>query len=134
MLFGDSLFAIRFLPALAGVGTVALTGSIARELGGRHWAVALSCTGSLCALVFLVNGNLFSMNAFEPLFWMGCVYLLVRIINDGSPRLWLWFGVLAGSVSRTSIRWRSSAAASSLRFCSHRSAGILRRNGFGSAA
>src|SRR4029077_15629675 len=27
---------------------------------------------------------------------MGSVYLLVRIINGGSPRLWLWFGVLAG--------------------------------------
>jgi hypothetical protein len=95
-LFGDSLFAIRFLPALAGTGTVALTGAIAQELGGRRWAVVLSCTASLCALVFLANGNFFSMNAFEPLFWMGSVYLLVRIINGGSPRLWLWFGVLAG--------------------------------------
>jgi hypothetical protein len=36
------------------------------------------------------------MNAFEPLFWMGAVYLLVRIINGGSPTLWLWFGVLIG--------------------------------------
>jgi dolichyl-phosphate-mannose-protein mannosyltransferase len=96
MVFGDSLFAIRFLPALAGAGTVALTGAIARELGGRRWAVALGCTASLCALVFLANGNFFSMNAFEPLFWMGCVCLLVRIINGDSPRLWLWLGVLAG--------------------------------------
>jgi len=96
ILFGDSLFAIRLLPALAGTGTVALTGAIARELGGRRWAVALSCTASLCALVFLVNGNFFSMNAFEPLFWMGCVYLLARIINGSSPQLWLWFGLLVG--------------------------------------
>ena len=27
---------------------------------------------------------------------MGCIYLLVRIINGGSPRLWLWFGLVAG--------------------------------------
>jgi len=27
---------------------------------------------------------------------MGSVYLLVRIINGGSPTLWLWFGVLLG--------------------------------------
>ena len=27
---------------------------------------------------------------------MGCVYLLVRIINGGSPTLWLWFGALLG--------------------------------------
>src|SRR6266513_1805839 len=95
-LFGDSLFAIRFFPALAGAGIVALTGAIAREMGGRGWAVALSCAASLCALFYLAVGNFFSMNAFEPLFWMGAVYLLVRIINDGSPTLWLWLGVLLG--------------------------------------
>src|SRR5438876_10693626 len=95
-LLGDSLFAIRLLPALAGAATVALTGAIARELGGRGWAIALACAGSLCALFNLAVGNFFSMNAFEPLFWMGCIYLFLRIINGGSPILWLWFGVLVG--------------------------------------
>ena len=96
VLLGDSLFAIRFLPAVASALSVALTGMIARELGGRSWAVALSCTASLCALVFLAVGNFFSMNAFEPLFWMGAIYLLVRIINGGSPQFWLWFGGVVG--------------------------------------
>ena len=93
---GNSLFAIRLLPALAGAATVAITGLIARELGGREWAVALGCASSLCALFNLAVGNFFSMNAFEPLFWIGCVYLVVRIINGGSPILWLWFGALLG--------------------------------------
>jgi hypothetical protein len=96
LLLGSSLFAIRFLPALAGAATIAITGLIAHELGGRAWAVALACAASLCALFNLAVGNFFSMNAFEPLLWMGCVYLLARIINGGSPSLWLWFGVLAG--------------------------------------
>jgi hypothetical protein len=96
VLLGNSLFAIRLLPALAGAATVAITGWIARELGGRAWAIALGCAGSLCALFNLAVGNFFSMNAFEPLFWIGCVYLLVRIINGRSPTLWLWFGVLLG--------------------------------------
>src|SRR6266487_5625991 len=96
LLLGDSLFAIRLFPALAGAAIVTLTGIIARELGGRAWAIALACAGSLCALFNLAVGNFFSMNVFEPLFWMGCVYLLVRIINAGSPTLWLWFGVLVG--------------------------------------
>jgi dolichyl-phosphate-mannose-protein mannosyltransferase len=95
-LLGSSLFAIRFLPALAGAATVAITGLIARELGGRAWAIGLACAGTLCALFNLAVGNFFSMNAFEPLFWMGCVYLLVRIMNGGSSILWLWFGVLLG--------------------------------------
>jgi Dolichyl-phosphate-mannose-protein mannosyltransferase len=96
LFLGDSLFAIRLLPALACAATVALTGIIARELGGRTWAVALACAATLSALFYLAVGNFFSMNAFEPLFWMGCVYLLVRIINGGSSTLWLWMGVLLG--------------------------------------
>src|SRR5437016_11355328 len=96
ILLSDSLFAIRLLPALAGAAAVALTGLITRELGGRGWAIALACAGSLCALFNLAVGNFFSMNAFEPLFWMGAVYLLVRIINGGSPTLWLWLGVVLG--------------------------------------
>jgi hypothetical protein len=85
LLPGDSLFAIRLVPALAGAAIVVLTGIIAREMGGRAWAIALACAGSLCALFNLAVGNFFSMNAFEPPFGMGAVYLLVRIINGG-PR------------------------------------------------
>jgi hypothetical protein len=96
LFLGDSLFAIRLLPALAGAAIVALTGMIVREMGGRTWAVGLACAATLSALFYLAVGNFFSMNAFEPLFWMGCVYLLVRIINGGSSTLWLWMGVLLG--------------------------------------
>jgi hypothetical protein len=96
VLVGNSLFAIRLVPALASAVTIAITGLIARELGGRTWAIALACAGSLCALFNLAVGNFFSMNTFEPLFWMGCVYLLVRIINGGPSILWLWFGALLG--------------------------------------
>jgi hypothetical protein len=95
-IFGTSLFALRFFPAFAHAATIVLTGAIARELGGRAWAVALACVGSLSAIVYLAIGNFYSLNAFEPLFWGGCVYLLVRILNGGSPRLWLWFGLVAG--------------------------------------
>lgn len=95
-LFGDSLFALRLFSALAGAATVALTGAIAREMGGRVWAVALSCAASMSAPVYLAIGNFYSLNVFEPLFWMSCVYCLIRIINGASPRWWLWFGLLAG--------------------------------------
>lgn len=93
---GDSLFALRLFPAVAHALTVALTGALARELGGRIWAVGLACAAAMSALVYIALGNFYSMNAFEPVFWMSCVYLLVRIINGGSPQLWLWFGLVAG--------------------------------------
>jgi hypothetical protein len=95
-LFGSSLFALRFFPAIAGALIVALTGAFARELGGRVWAVTLGCVAALCAPIYLAVGNFYSLNVYEPLLWTGCAYLIVRIINGGSPRLWLWFGVIAG--------------------------------------
>jgi hypothetical protein len=36
------------------------------------------------------------MNAFEPLFWMGCAWLVIRIVKTGNQKLWIWFGILAG--------------------------------------
>lgn len=95
-LLGSSLFALRFFPALASAGIVALTGIFARALGGRPWAVALACIASLSAVIYLALGNFYSLNVYEPLLWTGCALVLVRIFNGGSPRLWLWFGVIAG--------------------------------------
>jgi hypothetical protein len=40
--------------------------------------------------------SILTMNAFEPLFWMGCIYFLIRIVQTGNSRLWLWFGLIAG--------------------------------------
>lgn len=95
-LFGTSLFAIRLFPALAGMLTVWLTGRLARELGGGRFAQALAALCSACAGVYLVLAHLFTMNVFEPLFWMGCAYVVVRIVKTGNQKLWLWFGLLAG--------------------------------------
>jgi hypothetical protein len=94
-LFGDSLFALRLFPAVAGALKVLLTGLIAREFGGRRFAVMLSC---LCVLVggYLAVDSFFSMNAFEPLFWMGCAYAIILAVNRNDSRYWLLFGLLAG--------------------------------------
>ena len=93
---GDSLLAIRFPAALAGASTVVLTGMIARELGGARFAQALAALCFVLAPGVLALDHFLSMNAFEPLFWMGCAYLVIRIIRTGNAKLWLWFGVVAG--------------------------------------
>jgi len=40
--------------------------------------------------------SILTMNGFESLYWMGCVYFLIRIVRTGDSRLWVWFGLLAG--------------------------------------
>ena len=93
---GGSLWALRILPALAGTALIALTMLIARELGGGRYAQLLAGLAILLSPAVLVMDNFLSMNAFEPLFWMGCIWVVVRILRTGDSRLWLWFGVLAG--------------------------------------
>jgi hypothetical protein len=95
-LLGDSLSAIRFLPALSGAAKVLLTGLIAHELGGRRFAQGLAALCVLLAPGLLALDHFLSMNTFEPLFWMGCAYVTIRMVRTGNTRLWLWFGVLAG--------------------------------------
>ena len=95
-LFGSSLVAIRILPALAGASVVFLTGVLARELGGGRFAQALAAISALFAPGFLAFDSFFSMNAFEPLFWLLCGWIAVRIVKGASPKLWLAFGALSG--------------------------------------
>jgi len=95
MVLGDSLRSIRFLPALATSAVVVLTAMIAREFGGRGFALILSAVAVLIAPVYLSGGSLLTTNCLEPLLWMGCVYFAILAIKrDG--RYWLWFGVVAG--------------------------------------
>jgi dolichyl-phosphate-mannose-protein mannosyltransferase len=93
---GGSLWALRILPALAGAALIALTVLIARELGGGRYAQLLAGVSVLVCPAVLWAGSLLTMNAFEPLFWMGAIWVVARILRTGDSRLWLWFGVLSG--------------------------------------
>jgi Dolichyl-phosphate-mannose-protein mannosyltransferase len=95
-LLGDSLFSTRLLPALAGAAVVFLTGMLVRELGGGRFAQFLAAATMLFAPAYLAFDSFFSMNAFEPLFWLLCAWIAVRIVRGASPRLWLAFGAVAG--------------------------------------
>jgi hypothetical protein len=95
-LFGTSLIGIHILPAFAGALKILLTGMIVRELGGQRFAQFLAAIAVLFAPVYLSIDAYISMNCLEPLWWMGCVYLLLRMINGASQKLWLGFGALAG--------------------------------------
>jgi len=95
-LFGDSLFSIRFLPALAGALRIVLTGLLVREFGGKHFATLLACLSVLVAPVYLATDNLLSMNSYESLFWTGCALSYIWAIKRENPNYWLLFGALAG--------------------------------------
>src|SRR5260370_8756581 len=80
-LLGDSLPALRFLPALAASAKVLLGGWMARELGGAQYAQFLAAFCVLLAPVYLTFDNFFSMNAFLPVVWMACAQYVLSILN-----------------------------------------------------
>jgi hypothetical protein len=93
---GDSLRSIRFIPALASSLLVVQTAVLAREFGGRRFALLLSAITIVDAPQYLSNGSLLGTNCLEPNLWMGCAYFAVLAIKRNDPRYWLWFGVVAG--------------------------------------
>ncbi|HEY2614726.1 MAG TPA: glycosyltransferase family 39 protein [Chthoniobacterales bacterium] len=131
-LFGESLFGLRLLPALAGAATVWLAGKLAREMGGGVFAQALAALGVIAAPVFLLFHHWLTMNAFEPLIWLGCTWCVVRAINRAEPRYWFWFGLLLGLGMENKYTTAFFALAVSSRSFSPRNAGFFRMPGFGS--
>ncbi len=95
-LLGNSLFAIRLFPAIAGALTVFLTGVMVRELGGRKFAQCLAAIAVILAPGYLFLQTILTMNAFEPLLWMLCAYLAILILKYEAPKLWLIAGLVVG--------------------------------------
>jgi len=93
---GDSLRSIRFIPALASSLLVVQTAVLAREFGGRRFALLLSGITIVVVPQYLSNGSLLGTNCLEPNLWMGCAYFAILAIKRDNPRYWLWFGVIAG--------------------------------------
>lgn len=94
---GDSLFALRLFPALAGALLVLLSGLLARELGGRRFAEVLAMLAVIIAPVFLRTHTLFQPVAFDQLAWLAGAYLLVRLLREPERRKWwLYLGLVFG--------------------------------------
>jgi Dolichyl-phosphate-mannose-protein mannosyltransferase len=94
--FGNSLLSIRLLPVLAGAAAVFLTGLLARELGAKRYGQFLAASAILWAPAYFAFDSFLSMNAFEPIFWLLCAWIVIRIVKGASPKWWLAFGGVAG--------------------------------------
>jgi hypothetical protein len=95
-LLGDSLFAYRFLPALAGSLTVFLAGLTARNLGGKRFAQVIAALAVIIAPSYLCMNGILTTNAFDQLFWVMALFVLLTILKRNNPRYWLLMGAVCG--------------------------------------
>jgi len=95
-LFGDTLFAIRFFPAVGGTCVLVLAGVIARELGGGRLAQGLTMFTILLGALFLRSASLFQPVVFDQLCWTLGFLALIKIAQGSRRRWWLVLGLAGG--------------------------------------
>ena len=95
-LAGDWLIGFRLIPALALSGTVVMTAEFVRAAGGGRYAQWLAGLCAALAPQFLAIGMLFTTDTFQPISWLACVWVLVRLEQTRDERWWLAFGAVVG--------------------------------------
>ena len=138
LLFGDSLIALRLLPAAAHAATVFFTGTMARELGGDRFAQLLASCASLVSPIYIGMNGIFSMNSFDVLLSTAAAYVVLLILKAGfdsrspSPeeehqrmlqtRYWLLLGVILGIglLNKISVLWLGAGIAIGFLLTPHR--------------
>lgn len=107
LLFGDSIFALRFIPALNSGLTVFITCLMAREFGGKTFSIILSSIAVILAPIYLGMNAFYSMNSFDLLFWALAFYLIMLIIDESKMSYWIYLGLIFGFglLNKIGILW-----------------------------
>ena len=88
ILLGNSVFWVKFFPALFGVLTMVTVWKITEELKGGLFALILGATAVTFSVLFRLN-TLFQPNSVDVLCWTLLYYTLIKYVNT-SNRKWLW--------------------------------------------
>lgn len=110
-IIGDSLFALRLLPAIASALIVYFTGLITLRMGGGKVAVLIACISIMAAPIYWAMFTFYSMNAFDILLWTIGYYVLVLFIQNEdlskNKKYWLILGLIIGlgSLNKISFLW-----------------------------
>lgn len=95
-IFGYSLFAVRFFPAIMSGLIVLLVSEIAKELGGSRYSTILAAIGMIISIFGLRTFALFQPVHLDLFFWTIIIYLVIRYIKTFSDKFLILFGVFAG--------------------------------------
>ncbi len=113
---GDSVFAIRLVPAVVSALSVTVLCLLIRRMGGRQPALVV---GSLC---FLASAQIlgfhayYSMNSLDILFWLLAAYAMVRLLDRSDLPGWLWLGCILGLglLNKISVAWLVAGVAAAI--------------------
>ncbi|RPI43120.1 MAG: hypothetical protein EHM46_04410 [Bacteroidetes bacterium] len=89
-IWGDSVLAVRLLPALAGTAGIFLVGWMIRHLRGGVLAQVTGMSAYLLSPAFLRPSALLQPVIFDLLFWLLAAVVVLRLIEKQDSRLLLW--------------------------------------------
>ncbi|HMQ70022.1 MAG TPA: glycosyltransferase family 39 protein [Ignavibacteria bacterium] len=107
LIFGDSVFAIRLIPAVNSALIVFMTCLITLRLGGKKTAVIISSVCVIFAPVYLAMSGFYSMNSFDILLWSIAFYYIILIIENNDTGDWIILGIVMGLglLNKISFLW-----------------------------
>lgn len=107
LLLGDSVFAIRAVPAVASSLSVITLCLLVRRMGGERAAMVLASLSFLAAPQLLGAHTYYSMNSLDVLFWLLAAYALVAVVDQPTLPAWLRLGGIIGLglLNKTSVLW-----------------------------
>jgi hypothetical protein len=122
MLWGDSLLAVRLLPALIGISSLFMVGWLIKQLKGGVVAQVIGLTAILLSPAFLRTASLLQPVVLNHLFWLLAAAVVFQLIRSQEPRRLLWLiPVLAlGWLAKYSIIFYASALLAALLISPHR--------------
>ena len=96
LIFGNTTFALRFFPALAGALDIIIIGFAVKELGGKRIAISLASLAFLLSPAYLHVNTLFQPIAFNHFYWLLSAYLFLLMIKRENPKIWIWIAIVFG--------------------------------------
>lgn len=95
-LLGNSLFALRLVPALCAAATVYVSCLLVREMRGGRFAEVFASVIVLLAPVLASYGGKLSTDTLEMPLWPLAALCVLRVTQGASPRWWIGAGMAIG--------------------------------------
>ena len=92
LFLGNSLFWVRFFPALFGALTLLVVWKAIEELNGNIFALLLGATSVLFSALLRLNG-LYQPNSLDVLCWTSFCFILIKYSNTKNPK-WFYIGMV----------------------------------------
>jgi hypothetical protein len=121
-LFGYSLFAVRFFPAVLSGLLIWISSLITKELNGKFRSQLIASVGVGTSTFLVMIYGAFTPYCFDILFWTMTIYLLIRFVKTNSNSYLLIIGAVTGLafLNKYSILFLLFSILMVIRFTKHR--------------